>query len=83
VALSKAFECEVNELPLSLFVSWFEQKAAAVLLTLLALNIKGITLGPTLPAFITPPVLNTLVEAFDIKANTTPEADLAAALAAN
>ncbi|NWF37528.1 hydroxylamine reductase [Mariprofundus sp. NF] len=82
VALADAFECEVNELPLSLFVSWFEQKAAAVLLTLLALNIKGITLGPTLPAFITPPVLNTLVEAFDIKANTTPEADLAAALAA-
>lgn len=82
VALADAFECEVNELPLSLFVSWFEQKAAAVLLTLLALNIKGITLGPTLPAFITPAVLNTLVETFDIKANTTPEADLAAVLAA-
>ncbi len=82
VALADAFECDVNDLPLSLFISWFEQKAAAVLLTLLALNIKGIHLGPTLPAFITPAVLNTLVEAFDIKANTTPEADLAAVLAA-
>jgi len=76
VALAGAFECEVNDLPLSLVVSWFEQKAAAVLLTLLALNIKGIRLGPTLPAFITPAVLDVLVENFDIKANTTPEADL-------
>ncbi|MDX8378107.1 MAG: hydroxylamine reductase [Mariprofundales bacterium] len=82
IALADAFECEVNDLPLSLMVSWFEQKAAAVLLTLLALGIKGIHLGPTLPAFVTPAVLATLVEAFDIKANTTPEADLAAALAA-
>jgi len=80
VALADAFECEVNDLPLSMIVSWFEQKAAAVLLTLLALNIKGIRLGPTLPAFITPAVLDVLVEAFDIKANTTPEADLAAIL---
>ncbi|GAV20562.1 hydroxylamine reductase [Mariprofundus micogutta] len=82
VALANAFECEVNDLPLSLFVSWFEQKAAAVLLTLLALNIKGIHLGPTLPAFISPAVLNILVENFDIKANSTPEADLAEVLAA-
>jgi len=82
VALAGAFECGVNDLPLSLFVSWFEQKAAAVLLSLLALDIKGIHLGPTLPAFITPAVLNVLVETFDIRANTTPEADLAAALAA-
>ncbi|MDX8394625.1 MAG: hydroxylamine reductase [Mariprofundales bacterium] len=82
IALADAFECEVNDLPLSLMLSWFEQKAAAVLLTLLALGIKGIHLGPTLPAFVTPAVLATLVEAFDIKANTTPEADLAAALAA-
>lgn len=80
VALSEAFECEVNDLPLSLIISWFEQKAAAVLLTLLALNIKGIRLGPTLPAFITPAVLDVLVENFDIKANTTPEADLEAIL---
>lgn len=82
VALADAFECDVNDLPLSLFISWFEQKAAAVLLTLLALNIKGIHLGPTLPAFITPAVLDVLVEAFDIKANGSPEADLAEALAA-
>lgn len=80
VALADAFECEVNDLPLSMMISWFEQKAAAVLLTLLALNIKGIRLGPSLPAFITPAVLDVLVEAFDIKANTTPEADLAAIL---
>jgi len=80
VALANAFECEVNDLPLSLVVSWFEQKAAAVLLTLLALNIKNIRLGPTLPAFITPAVLDVLVDAFDIKANTTPEADLEAIL---
>jgi hydroxylamine reductase len=75
-ALANAFECEVNELPLSLVISWFEQKAAAVLLTLLALGLKGIRLGPTLPAFITPPVLNQLVEAFDIKPVGTPEGDL-------
>lgn len=76
-ALANAFECGVNDLPLSLVVSWFEQKAAAVLLTLLALGIKGIRLGPTLPAFITPTVLQTLVEAFDIKPIGTPEGDLA------
>ncbi|MFC1672523.1 hydroxylamine reductase [Pseudomonadota bacterium] len=76
VALAGAFECEVNDLPLTLNVSWFEQKAAAVLLTLLALGIKGIHLGPTLPAFITPPVLGTLVDAFDIKPIGTPEGDL-------
>jgi len=75
-ALADAFECGVNDLPLSLVVSWFEQKAAAVLLTLLALDIKNVRLGPTLPAFITPVVLDTLVEAFGIQANTTPEADL-------
>lgn len=81
VALAEAFDCEVNALPLTLVVSWFEQKAAAVLLSLLALGIKGIRLGPTLPAFITPAVLDKLVETFDLKANTTPEADLAEALA--
>ncbi|SCA55798.1 hybrid-cluster (4Fe-2S-2O) protein in anaerobic terminal reductases [Candidatus Terasakiella magnetica] len=80
VALSKAFECDINELPLSLNISWFEQKAAAVLLTLLALNVKGIHLGPTLPAFLTPAVTEKLVEAFDIKTITTPEADLAECL---
>jgi hydroxylamine reductase len=79
-ALAEAFDCELNDLPLSLVLSWFEQKAAAVLLTLLALGIRNIRLGPTLPAFITPPVLETLVEAFNIQPITTPEADLAAAL---
>ncbi len=79
-ALADAFECELNDLPLSLIISWFEQKAAAVLLTLLALGVKNIRLGPTLPAFITPPVLEKLVEAFNIQPITTPEADLQAAL---
>lgn len=79
-ALAGAFECEVNDLPLSMNISWFEQKAAAVLLTLLALGIKDIYLGPTLPGFITPAVLDKLVEAFNIKPISTPEADLAAML---
>ena len=80
VALSKAFDCDINDLPLTLNISWFEQKAAAVLLTLLALNVKGIRLGPTLPAFLTPAVVNTLVETFDVCTITTPEADLAESL---
>jgi hydroxylamine reductase len=80
LALADTFECSINELPLSLFVSWFEQKAAAVLMMLLALGVKRICLGPTLPAFITPAVLNTLIEKFDIKTNGEPAADLAQAL---
>ena len=79
-ALADAFDCEVNELPLSLMISWFEQKAVAVLLALLALGIKGIHLGPTLPAFITPAVLDILVKEFDIKPNGVAADDLAAAL---
>ncbi len=79
-ALAEAFNCEVNDLPLSLVISWFEQKAAAVLLTLLALGLKGIRLGPTLPAFITPPVLEQMVAAFDIKPIGTAEDDLKAIL---
>lgn len=79
-ALAGAFECGVNDLPLSFMVSWFEQKAVAVLLTLLSLGIRGIHLGPTLPAFLTPNLLNILVEKFDIKPNGEPAADLAAAL---
>jgi hydroxylamine reductase len=79
-ALAQAFDCEVNDLPLSLIVSWFEQKAAAVLLTLLALGLKGIRLGPTLPAFLTPAVLDRLVSAFDIKPIGTAEGDLKAIL---
>jgi hydroxylamine reductase len=79
-ALAGAFDCSVNELPLSLMISWFEQKAVAVLLSLLSLGIRGIHLGPTLPAFLTPTVLAILVEKFDIKANGEPADDLAAAL---
>lgn len=76
VALSKAFDCSVNDLPLSMILSWYEQKAVAILLTLLYLGIKDIRLGPSLPAFITPNVLNVLVENFAIKPITTPDEDL-------
>jgi hydroxylamine reductase len=67
IALSKAFNVGVNELPLSFVLSWYEQKAVAILLTLLHLGIKNIRLGPSLPAFLSPSVLNTLVKTFDIK----------------
>lgn len=80
VALSKAFGVSVNELPLSMVLSWYEQKAVAILLTLLHLGIKDIRLGPTLPSFLTPNVLNYLVENFAIKPITTPDEDLAAIL---
>lgn len=76
LALANAFHCGVNELPLTLVLSWYEQKAVCILLTLLALGIKNIHLGPTLPAFLSPNVLHVLVEKFDIKPITTPEADL-------
>jgi hydroxylamine reductase len=80
-ALAQAFGCGVNDLPLSLILSWYEQKAVAILLTLLHLGIKNIRLGPSLPAFVTPTVLNVLVEKFNIKPITTVEADLKAAFA--
>jgi hydroxylamine reductase len=81
VALADAFKCGVNDLPLSLILSWYEQKAVAILLTLLHLGIKDIRLGPTLPAFISPAVLNVLVENFNIKpVAQTPEEDLEAIL---
>ncbi len=81
VALANAFNCGVNDLPLSLVLSWYEQKAVVILLTLLSLGIKDIRLGPTLPAFITPNVLNVLVENFAIKPiAATPEEDLQAIL---
>jgi hydroxylamine reductase len=76
VALAGAFECGVNDLPLSIVLSWYEQKAICILLTLLHLGIKNIKLGPSLPAFITPTVLNVLVEKFNIAPTTTAEADL-------
>lgn len=80
VALAGAFECGVNDLPLSMILSWYEQKAVVILLTLLHLGIKNIKLGPTLPAFITPNVLSFLVENFNISPITTAEADLKAIL---
>ncbi len=80
VALSKAFNVEVNKLPLSLIISWYEQKAVCVLLALLHLGIKGIRLGPSLPAFLSPNVLETLVKNFDIKPISTPDEDLKAIL---
>ena len=76
IALSKAFDCDVNDLPLSMVLSWYEQKAVCILLTLLHLGIKNIYLGPTLPAFISPNVLNYLVENYQISPVSTPEEDL-------
>ena len=78
LALSEAFDCSVNELPLSMVLSWYEQKAVCILLTLLYLGIKNIRLGPTLPAFISPNILNYLVENFNIAPISTPEEDLKA-----
>jgi hydroxylamine reductase len=80
VALAKAFDCDVNELPLLLVLSWYEQKAVCILLTLLSLGIKNMYLGPSLPAFISPNVLNVLVEKFNLKPISTPEADMKAML---
>lgn len=80
VALAGALDCDVNELPLSFVLSWYEQKAVCILLTLLYLGIKNIRLGPTLPAFLSPNVLNYLIENFGIAPVTTPEEDLAALL---
>jgi hydroxylamine reductase len=81
-ALAEAFKCTVNDLPLTLVVSWFEQKAVAVLLSLLALGVKGISLGPNPPGFVTPNVFRILQEKFDLKlTGTSAKQDLAAAMA--
>ena len=80
VALAEAFGCGVNELPLSLVLSWYEQKAVCILLTLLHLGIRHIRLGPTLPAFVSPGVLDFLVKNYALKPITTPEEDLKAIL---
>ncbi|MBW2613837.1 MAG: hydroxylamine reductase, partial [Deltaproteobacteria bacterium] len=80
VALAGAFDCGVNDLPLSIVLSWYEQKACVILLSLLHLGIKDIRLGPTLPAFITPNVLDVLVKNFNIMPITTPDEDLKAIL---
>ena len=75
-ALADAFGCSVNELPLSFVLSWYEQKAVCILLTLLHLGIKNIRLGPSLPAFVSPDILNFLVENYQIAPITTPEEDI-------
>lgn len=80
VALAGAFNCSVNSLPLTLVLSWYEQKAVCILLTLLALGIKNIYIGPSLPAFLSGNVLKILVDKFDLKPITTPEEDLKAIL---
>jgi hydroxylamine reductase len=81
LALADAFQCGVNDLPLTLVLSWYEQKAVCILLTLLSLGIKNIYLGPTLPAFISPNILKFLVETFDIHPTGAVETDMAAMLA--
>ncbi|WP_419786096.1 hydroxylamine reductase [Pseudodesulfovibrio sp.] len=80
LALAKAFDCDVNDLPLSLILSWYEQKAVAILLSLLALGIRNIKLGPSLPAFLTPNVLDFLVKSYNIAPISTPDEDLRAIL---
>lgn len=80
VALAKAFGVGVNELPLSMILSWYEQKAVAILLTLFYLGVKNIRLGPSLPAFVTPPVLDVLVKNFNVMPIKTPDEDLKAIL---
>jgi hydroxylamine reductase len=81
LGLANALEMDVNQLPLSMILSWYEQKAVAVLLTLFYLGIQDIRLGPTLPAFISPNVFQLLSEQYRLKPITTPDADLAACLA--
>ncbi|CEQ21631.1 hydroxylamine reductase [Paraclostridium sordellii] len=80
LALADAFDTSVNSLPLSIILSWYEQKAVADLLALLSLGIRGIYLGPSLPAFISPNVLQYLVDTFDIRTISTPDKDLASCL---
>ena len=75
-ALADAFGCGINELPLTMVLSWYEQKAVAILLSLLALGVRNIYLGPTLPAFLSPNVLEQLVQLYQITPISTPEADL-------
>ena len=80
LALAEAFDCGINDLPLTLVLSWYEQKAVCILLTLLHLGIKHIYLGPTLPAFLSPNILDYLVKHFELHPITIPEQDLAALL---
>ena len=78
--LAKAFNCSVNDLPLSLVLSWYEQKAVCILLTLLYLGVKNIRLGPTLPAFVSPDVLKILTEKYGVAPISDPANDLKALL---
>ncbi|MDL2238408.1 hydroxylamine reductase [Christensenellaceae bacterium OttesenSCG-928-K19] len=80
VALANAFDCGVNDLPLTLVLSWYEQKAVCILLTLLSLGIKNIYIGPSIPAFFSPVVLDTIIEKFDLHPISTPDQDLKAIL---
>ncbi len=80
LALADALGCGVNDLPLSLVLSWYEQKAVAILLTLLALGVRDIRLGPSLPAFVSPDILALLVEKWGIRPISTPDEDLKAIL---
>ena len=80
LALANAFGCGVNELPLSMVLSWYEQKAVCILLSLLSLGIKGIYLGPSLPAFLSPAVLDFLVKEYDIHPISDYESDMKAML---
>ena len=82
--LQKAFELDdINDLPLSFDIAWYEQKAVLVLLALLSLGIKGIRVGPTLPGFLSPGVANALIEKFDLKPIGTPDEDVEAMMAGN
>ena len=83
IALANAFQVGVNQIPLSMILSWYEQKAVAVLLTLLDLGIRDIRLGPTLPAFLSPNVLQLLSQEYNLQPITNPDADLAACLASS
>ena len=76
LALADAFHCTVNELPLTLVLSWYEQKAVCILLTLLALGVKNMYLGPTMPAFFSEPVAKTLMDVYGLRPITSPEQDL-------
>ena len=80
LALSEAFKMPINDLPLSFILSWFEQKAVAILLTLLHLGVKNMFLGPNLPAFVTPNVLKTLITNYGIRKVENPDVDLKTAL---
>ena len=80
LALAEAFGCGVNDLPLTLVLTWYEQKAVCILLTLLSLGIKNICLGPTLPAFLSETVAKVLVDAYGLQPITAPQQDLDAIL---